>query len=184
MNFIKSSWDIFAPNWLQKASVTCVTVHLEESLTQGGCGTARCAAPWKISLLGKAQNAQHSLCAALPPRLFVSKALCKRRVRKQQSISNVANTWWIIHSVMVQKGFPLFWLNNYLEGFSPSSALVVTGKLLWSQHVDAALASLLIWVGLGQSLRYTEVQPSPTVPVCSFVSDPCTFSSWPLQNKF
>lgn len=116
--------------------------------------------------------------------LSASKALCKRRLGKQQSVSHVANTWWIIHSVVVQKGFSLFWVNNYLEGFPPSSALVVAGKLLWSQHVAAASASLLIWVGLGQPLRYTGVQPSSTVSVYSFVSHLCTFSSWLLQNKF
>lgn len=184
MNCIKSSWDIFTLNWLQKASVTCVTIHLEKGLTHGGCGTASCAAPRKISLLGKAQNPQHSLCAALPPLLFASEALCKRRLEEQHSISNVANTWWIMHSVMEQKAFSPFWLYNYLKGFSPSSVLVFTGKLLWSQHAAATSASLLMWVDLGQTLRNTGMQPSVTVPACSSVSDLYTFSSRLLQKLF
>lgn len=86
--------------------MTCVTIHLQESLTHGGCGTARCAAPWKISLLGKAQNPQPSLCSALCPCLFASKVLQKRRLEEQRSVSNVGNTWWIIHSWQSKRLFP------------------------------------------------------------------------------
>lgn len=70
---------------------------------------------------------------------------------------------------MEQKAFSPFWVYNYLKGCSPSSVLVVTGKLLWSQRAATTSASLSIWVGLGQTLRNMGMQPSLTVPACSSV---------------
>lgn len=94
MNCIKGSWDIFTPNWSQKAPVTCVTVHLEESLTRGECETANCVAPWKISLLGDSTKS-----SALPMCCSPSSSFCLPSTSWEETGRRAQHLKcsWIIH---------------------------------------------------------------------------------------
>lgn len=170
MNCAKSSWDIFTPNWLQKVSVTCVAIHLEESLTHGGCGTASCAVPWKISFLGKAQNPQHSLCAAFPPRLFASKALYKRKLEEQRIISNVANPGELFTALWSKRPFPHSGYVIILKDVRRVLCWLLQGSCSdLSMQLPLQHPSWFEWI-LGRLWeKIMGMQPSVTVPACSSV---------------
>lgn len=180
MNCIKSSWDIFTPNWLQKASVTCVVVHLEENLVHGGCGTQAVQPPGKSVSLGNPEHSYmlFSLFAFLPPKIFLRGGLRN---------SMASQTWLVLGELLAalqsKRLFLYSGCMHPLKGFSPSSVLIVSVKL----------SDLRAWLPLPYHSwfqcilgRLWEMQEYGQQRHCLHIplSALCALASWLLQDLY
>lgn len=180
VNCIKSSWDIFTPNWLQKASVTCVTVHLEENLIYEECGTQAVQPLGKSVSLGNPERSYmlFSLFVFLPPKFFLRGGLRN---------SMASQTWLVLGELIaVLQSKRLFLYSGCihpLKGFSPSSVLIVSVKLsdlrAWlplphHSWFKCILGRLLEMQGYGHQRQCLHIPLSAL----------CAFASWLLQNLY